>query len=59
LPRRQVRAIQQMSMNSDGTIELATPPKEIAERLMQLDRFGIQLDDFDERIDRFVSLIVQ
>ncbi len=56
---RQIRAVQQVRVNADCTIELAAPPKEIAQRLMQLDRFRIELDDFDECIDRFVGLIVQ
>src|SRR5690606_15961498 len=56
---RQVRTRQQVLVNADRTLGLATAAKQVTQRKMQFDRFRIQLDDFDEGIDRLVRLLVQ
>src|SRR5690349_19112950 len=59
LALRQIGAAEKILMNTDGAVGLAAPAKQIAEREMQLDRFRVQLDDFDKRIDGLIRLLVQ
>ncbi|ABA49950.1 hypothetical protein BURPS1710b_2989 [Burkholderia pseudomallei 1710b] len=59
LAHGQIVAAQQILMDADRPVRLAAAAKQVAEREVQLDRFGIELRDFDERIDRFVRLFVQ
>lgn len=56
---RQIGAAQQILMHANRAIGLSATAKQIAEREMQFDRFGIELGDFDERIDRLVVLLVE
>ncbi len=57
--RRQVGAIQQVGMDTHRAVEFAAPAKQVAQRMMQFDGLGIQLDDLDERIDRLIVLVVE
>src|SRR5436190_17614536 len=56
---RQVGALQQVLVHADCAVILAAPAKETAEGEVQLDRLGIDLHHFDERLDRLVGLLVQ
>jgi hypothetical protein len=54
-----VGTVQQVRVNAHGAVELAAAPEQVAERVVQFDRLGIELDHLDERIDRLVVLVVQ
>ena len=59
LVRREVRAVEQVLVHARRALDLALAPEKAAEREMQVDRLRIDLDDFDERLDRLVRLLVQ
>ena len=46
-------------MHADGAVILAASPEQAAEREVQLDRLGVDLDYLDERLDRLVGLLVE
>ena len=56
---RQVGATQEILMHADRAVGLAAPAKQVAERKVQFDGFGIELRDFDEGVDRLVVLLVE
>ena len=55
----QVGTVEQVLMHADRAIDLALAAEQIAQREVQIDRLRIDLDDFDERLDRLVGLLVQ
>ena len=59
LVRGQRRAIQQVLVHADRALGLALAAEQRAQREVQVDRLRIDLDDFDERFDRLVGLLVQ
>jgi hypothetical protein len=46
-------------VHADRAIDLALPAEQVTQREMQIDRLRIDLDHFDERLDRLVGLLVQ
>ena len=46
-------------MDANGAIDLATPSEQAAQRKLQFNGFRVGARDFDERLDRFVRLLVQ
>src|SRR5438046_7107217 len=56
---RQVVTIEQVLMHADRSINLALPAKQRTQREVQIDRLRIDFDDFNERFDRLVGLLVQ
>ena len=59
LVRRQVRPVEQVLVHPRRAVDLALPPEQAAEREVQVDRLGIDLDDLDEGFDRLVRLLVE
>jgi hypothetical protein len=55
----QIIAIQQILMHADRTFGFPATAKQIPEREMEFGGLGIQLDDFDKRIDRLIRLLVE
>ena len=49
----------QVLVDADGALDLATAPKQIAERQMSLDSITVHLEHLDEGIDRLVRLFIQ
>ena len=46
-------------MHADSALDFATAPKQTAQCEMQFDSLRINLDDFDERLNRLVGLLIQ
>ena len=55
----QVGAVEQVLVHPDGAVDFALPPEQAAQREVQVDRLRVDLDHFDERLDRLVRLLVQ
>jgi len=56
---REVGAIDQVLVHADCTVIFAPAPEQAAEGIVQLDGFGVHLDDLDESLDSFVGLLVE
>src|SRR4030095_12269451 len=54
---RKVRTVEQILVHPDGAVDLALSPEQAAEREMQVHGLRIDLDHFDERLDRLVGLV--
>ncbi len=59
LTDRQIGAAEKILMHAYRAIRFAAAAEQVAEREMQFDGFGIELDDFDKRVDRLVQLLVE
>lgn len=59
LRRVEVTTLDQVQVHADRPVGLAAAPKQVAQRVVQVDRFGIEPDDVDERVDRLVGLLVE
>jgi len=46
-------------MHADRAIRFAAPTEQIAQCEMQFDRFGIEFDHFDERVDCLIGLLIE
>ncbi len=56
---RQVRPLEQILVQPNRALDFALAPKEASQSQVQLNRFRLDLDDFVERLDRLVGLLVE
>jgi hypothetical protein len=59
LANRKVGPAQQILMHADRAVRFAAATEQIAQREMQFDRFRVELDHFDKRVNRLVRLFVE
>jgi len=55
----QVGARQQVLVHADGTLCFTAAAKQVTQGEVHFHRLGVELDDFDERIDRLVRLLIE
>ena len=55
----EIRAVEQVLVHADRAVVLAAAAEQAAEREMQVDGLGVDLDHLDEGLDRLVGLLVQ
>ncbi len=46
-------------MHANRAVGLTAAAEQITQREVQLNRFRVELDDFDKRIDRLVGLLIE
>ena len=49
-------SINEETVQTNSTVKLTTAAEQIAERMVQFDRFGVQSHDFDKKVDGLVCL---
>ena len=55
----QIAALEQIAVHADRALGFAAAPKQTAQRKVQFDGFRIDLDHFDECLDRLVRLFIE
>ena len=55
----QIGAAQQVLMHANRAVSLTAAAEQVTQRKVQLDRFRVEFDDFDKRVDRLIGLLIE